>query len=118
MVIRSISEDVKENPVGIKVMGIDNIGYPFYGTTIGNVRYNDSGHITSVDVEGTLICGDEVISFGRGIMPINRLKHLDRDAFGKLYALESERSHAIKTAAVNIEKAKNAFAEMKQLLDI
>ena len=118
MVIRSISEDVKENPVGIKVMGIDNIGYPFYGTTVGNLRYNDLGYMVSVDVEGTLICGDEVITFGRGIMPINRLKHLDRDAFGKLYALESERSHAIKTAAVNIEKAKNAFAEMKQLLDI
>ena len=118
MAIRSISEDVKENPVGIKVMGIDSTGCPFYGTTIGNVRYNDSGYMVSVDVEGSLICGDEVVSFDGENMLINRLKHLDRDIFGKLYALESERSHAIKTAAVNIEKAKNAFVEMKQLLDI
>lgn len=118
MVIRSISEDVKNNPIGIEVMGIDTTGYPFYGKTIGNARHNDSGYIVSVDVEGCLICGNDIISFDREIMLINRLKHLDRDAFSKIYALESERTNCIKKAEINITQAKKYSEEIRRLLDI
>ena len=109
------SVDVLNSPAGIKVMGIDTDACLFHGVTTGEMYFSGLSRVTSMEVEGEIFCGEDVLPFTKDII-INRLKYFDKETFDKLQVLMLEYMTAIKLSEEKLKEAKTAFRDARHIL--